>query len=226
MVTDGGLFEGGHRLDASSSSGADPQGRRGTAAERAPSSASAQVTQLLQEWADGDLAARDRLMVVVYDELRRLARRYMRRESPGHTLQTTAVVNEAYVRLAAQQVPGRNRAQFLGLVAQQMRRILIDHARARRTARRGGNPIRVSFDESAWPGAPGAAAHALDLLGLDDALTELARLDPRQARIVELRFFAGLTIEETAEAIGVSHTIVERDWAMARAWLRRTMRTA
>jgi RNA polymerase sigma factor (TIGR02999 family) len=191
-----------------------------------PAAPSARVTQLLQEWADGDLAACERLMVVVYDELRRLARRYMRRERPGHTLQTTAVVNEAYVRLAAQQVPARNRAQFFGLVAQQMRRVLIDHARARRTARRGGDPVRVSFDEGAWTGAPAAAEQPLDLLGLDEALTELAGLDPRQARIVELRFFGGLTIEETAEVVGVSHTIVERDWAMARAWLRRTLRAA
>lgn len=225
MTADGELFEGGHQPDASSS-GAVPQDQRWTAPVRTVFAPSAHVTQLLQAWADGDLAARDRLMVVVYGELRRLAGRYMRRESPGHTLQTTAVINEAYVRLAAQEVPSRNRAQFFGLVAQQMRRILIDHARARGTAKRGGNPIRVSFDESAWTGAPGATEQALDLLGLDDALTEIARLDPRQARIVELRFFAGLTIEQTADILGVSHTIVERDWAMARAWLRRTMRTA
>jgi RNA polymerase sigma factor (TIGR02999 family) len=222
VMTEGELLEGRHQPDASSS-GAAPQDQRRTAPVRTLSSPSAHITQLLPEWADGDLAARDRLMVVVYGELRRLARRYMRRESPGHTLQATAVVNEAYVRLAAQQVPGRNRAQFFGLVAHQMRRILIDHARARGTAKRGRNPVRVSFDESAWAGA---TEQALDLLGLDDALTELARLDPRQARIVELRFFAGLTIEETADVIRVSHTIVERDWAMARAWLRRTMRSA
>lgn len=185
--------------------------------------ASSEVTQLLQEWADGELAARDRLIAVVYGELRRLARRYMRRERAGHTLQTTAVVHEAYARLAAQQVPGRNRGQFFGLVAQQMRRVLIDHVRARETAKRGGEVVRVTFDESAWTGA---AEQGLDLLALDDALTELGRLDPRQARIVELRFFAGLTIEETADVVGVSHTIVERDWAMARAWLRRTLRAA
>jgi len=222
VMTDGELFEGEHPAGASSGEAGQPR------AVPAPArfSPSVHVTRLLQAWADGELAARDRLMVVVYGELRRLARRYMRRERQGHTLQTTAVVNEAYVRLAAQQVPGRNRAQFFGLVAQQMRRILIDHARARGTARRGGAPVRVSFDESAWIGAPGAAEQGLDLLGLDDALTDLARLDPRQARIVELRFFAGLTIEETAAAVGVSHTIVERDWAMARAWLRRTLRAA
>ena len=222
MMIDGELPQGGRQPGASNSEAA-PQDRCWTAPVRTRASPSGQVTQLLQDWADGNLAARDRLIAVVYGELRRLARRYMRRESPGHTLQTTAVVHEAYVRLAAQQVPVRNRAQFFGLVVQQMRRILIDHARARGTAKRGGAPVRVSFDESAWTGA---TEQGLDLLALDDALTELARLDPRQARIVELRFFAGLTIEETADIIGVSHTIVERDWAMARAWLRRTLRTA
>src|SRR5262245_13362351 len=221
-MTDGKLLQDGY--PGVNSSGASQE--EGWTPVQPGAAPAGQITQLLQEWIDGDLAARDRLIAVVYSELRRLARRYMRRESPGHTLQTTAVVNEAYVRLAAQQVPGRNRGQFFGVVAQQMRRILIDHARARGAARRGGHPIRVTFDEGASTGAPGAAEPALDLVGLDDALTELARLDPRQARIVELRFFAGLTIEETADAIGVSHTIVERDWAMARAWLRRTMRTA
>src|SRR6185436_16335919 len=138
-MTDGESFEGGDRPDASSS-GAAPQGQRRTAPVGTQLPPSAPVTQLLQEWADGDLAARDRLMVVVYAELRRLARRHLRRERPGHTLQTTAVVHEAYVRLAAQQVPARNRGQFFGLIAQQMRRILIDHARARRAAKRGGAP--------------------------------------------------------------------------------------
>jgi RNA polymerase sigma factor (TIGR02999 family) len=220
-MADGELSQGGCQPGASSDE-ADSHERCWIAPVQMGAAPPRQVTQLLQKWANGDLAARDRLIAVVYGELRRLARHYMRRESPGHTLQTTAVVHEAYVRMAAQQVPSRNRAQFFGLVGQQMRRILIDHARARGTAKRGCAPVRVSLDEDTWTGA---TEQGLDLLALDDALAELARLDPRQARIVELRFFAGLTIEETADLIGVSHTIVERDWAMARAWLRRALRT-
>lgn len=184
------------------------------------------VTQLLLKWGDGDRAALDSLMPIVYSELRRLARAYLGRERPGHTLQPTALVNEAYLRLVDQKsARWQNRAQFYGVAAQLMRRILVDHARQHQAAKRGGpDQERLSittadpFRAKARPSAP-----AIDLLALHEALNELETIDRQQARIVELKFFGGLSIEETAEVLGIGHATVERDWKMARAWLRRKL---
>jgi RNA polymerase sigma factor (TIGR02999 family) len=178
-----------------------------------------ELTQLLIDWSKGDQAALDKLVPFVYDELRRLARHYMRRERPGHTLQTSALVNEAYLRLVDQTVSWQNRAHFLGIAARLMRQILVDHARSHKYAKRGGGAEKVSLDQV----ADLAQARASDLVALDDALIGLAAMDPQQSRIVELRFFGGLTIEETAEVAGLSHATVEREWSAARAWLRREM---
>lgn len=178
-----------------------------------------ELTQLLIDWSKGDQAALDKLVPYVYDELRRLARHYMRRERPGHTLQTSALVNEAYLRLVDQTVSWENRAHFLGIAARLMRQILVDHARAHNYAKRGGGAEKVSLDQA----ADLAQARASDLIALDDAMNSLAQMDPQQSRIVELKFFGGLTIEETAEVVGLSHATVEREWSAARAWLRREM---
>jgi RNA polymerase sigma-70 factor (ECF subfamily) len=179
------------------------------------------VTQLLVDWSNGDQSALDRLMPVVYDELRRLAGNYLRRERAGHTLQPTALVNEAYMRLVDQrQARWQNRAQFFGVAAQLMRRILVDHARVRQAQKRGGSEQeQLSLSEAERLGEK----PDIDLLALHEALNELALIDEQQARIVELRFFGGLTIEETAEVLGISHATVERDWTLARAWLRREL---
>jgi RNA polymerase sigma factor (TIGR02999 family) len=180
-----------------------------------------ELTQLLLSWSEGDSEALDKLMPIVYDELRRLASNYLRREHPGHTLQPTALVNEAYLRLVDQrQVRWQNRAQFLGVAAQLMRRILVDHARQRDAAKRGGADRQgLSLtDADCIAGKPEA-----DFLAVHDALNELAVIDPQQSRIVELRFFGGLSIEETAEVLSVGHATVERDWKLARAWLRRKL---
>jgi RNA polymerase sigma-70 factor, ECF subfamily len=175
------------------------------------------VTGLLQAWGGGDAAALDQLVPIVYEELHRQAQRYLRRESPGHTLQTTALVHEAYLRLVDQrEARWQNRAQFFGVAAQLMRRILVDHARRHQAAKRGGSAIQVPFEE----GAVAAAESEVDLVALDDALTRLAGLDPQQARVVELRYFTGLGIEETAGALEISPATVKREWAMARAWLK------
>lgn len=176
------------------------------------------VTNLLLAWGGGDAAAFDRLVPIVYDELHRQAERFLRSESPGHTLQTTALVHEAYLRLVDQrEAHWQNRAQFFGIAGQLMRRILVDHARAHRAAKRGGNAVQVTLDESAVE----TSGADVDLLALDDALTRLAVLDAQQAKVVELRYFTGLGIEETAEALGISPATVKREWAMARAWLKR-----
>jgi RNA polymerase sigma factor (TIGR02999 family) len=183
-------------------------------------SASPGVTELLRAWGGGDQAALDRLLPVVYDELRRQAQRYLRRERPGHTLQTTALVHEAYLRLIDQrQARWQTRSQFFGVAAQLMRRILVDHARGRHAAKRGGAAIQVPLEEE----SAAAQERDVDLLALDEALTRLAAFDPQQARVVELRYFTGLGIEETAEALGVSPATVKREWAMARAWLKREL---
>lgn len=180
-----------------------------------------EVTRLLQDWCDGDPEALQKLMPLVHHELRRLARRYMRRERPDHTLQPSALVNEAYLRLIDQnQVHWRNRAHFFGVAAQLMRRILIDHARSHRYAKRGGGARELSLDET----APLADQPAADLVALDDALTSLAVLDQRKCRIVELRFFGGLSVEETAEVVGVSPRTVEYEWRKAKGWLHREIR--
>jgi RNA polymerase sigma factor (TIGR02999 family) len=174
------------------------------------------VTELLRAWNDGDLGARDRLVPLVYLELRRRAAAHLRRERPGHTLQPTALVHEAYLRLIDQQrAVWQNRAQFFGIASQMMRRILVDRARARRMAKRSGRWSRVTLDDGI------AVTHGadVDLLDLDSALTRLAAFDARRSQIAELRFFAGLSLEETGHALGISRATVERDWQAARAWL-------
>lgn len=176
------------------------------------------TTRLLVRWGNGDKAALDELLPFVYEELRRLAHHYMGRERPGHTLQTSALVNEAYLRLVDQRsVKWQNRAHFFGIASQMMRRILVDHARSRHYAKRGGGAIQVSLDESMIV----SGERAGDVVALDDALTALARIDQRKSKIVEMRFFGGLSIEETAEALSVSPGTVMRDWTLAKAWLHR-----
>lgn len=179
------------------------------------------ITELLIDWSKGDQAALDRLMPLVYNELRRLASNYLRRERAGHTLQPTALVNEAYLKLVDQKnAKWQNRAQFFGISAQLMRRILVDHARQHQAAKRGGsNQQRLSITSA----EEFAKQSEVDLLALNEALDQLAKMDPQQERIVELKFFGGLSIEETAEVLGISHATVERDWKMARAWLRRQL---
>jgi RNA polymerase sigma factor (TIGR02999 family) len=174
------------------------------------------VTGLLLEWRQGDSAALERLTPLVYGELRRIAHRYMQQERDGHTLQTTALVNEAYVRLVGQQkIEWQNRAHFFGVVAQVMRHVLIDHARRRHYMKRGGDAQQVSFDEASLM----TPERAAELIRLNEALDELAKLDPRKSRVVELRYFGGLSLEETAEALDVSVMTVRRDWRVAKAWL-------
>jgi len=179
-----------------------------------------EVTELLAAWSRGDRSALERLMPLVENELQLLAHRYLRRERPGHTLQTTALVNEAYLRLVGQREPRwQNRAHFFGIAAQMMRRILIDHARKIRYAKRGGGAPKVSLDEACVLGEERAA----ELVALDDALQALARVDERKSRVVELRYFAGLSVEETAEVLGVHPDTVTRDWRRAKAFLRREL---
>jgi RNA polymerase sigma factor (TIGR02999 family) len=174
------------------------------------------VTRLLHDWRSGDATALNQLMPLVYDELKRIAAAYLRRESSGHTLQATALVNEAYLKLVDQtRADWQNRAQFFGVAAQLMRRILVDHVRERQAAKRGSGVERITFDAALDVSQP----HDVDLLALDDALSELGRFDPRQSRIVELRYFGGLEINETAEVLGISPATVKREWTSARAWL-------
>jgi RNA polymerase sigma factor (TIGR02999 family) len=175
-----------------------------------------EITELLAEWSDGDPEALERLMPLVFEDLRQLARKQFRRESDGHTLQPTALVHEVYMRLSGQRkVEWENRAQFFAFAAMLMRRILVDHAKARRAAKRGGQARPLPLDEAfAVPGGGD-----VDVLALDEALTDLARIDPRQARIVELRYFVGLTQDEAAEVLSVSTTTVKREWRSARLWL-------
>jgi RNA polymerase sigma factor (TIGR02999 family) len=178
-----------------------------------------EVSGLLQAWTAGDKAALDQLTPIVYDELRRLARHYLRGERPDHSLQATALVNEAYLRLVDyKRMRWENRAHFFAVSAQLMRRILVDHAR-RHNQKRGGGVEHVALEDTAVIG-PGRSE---DMVALDDAMLALARLDPRKARVVELRFFGGLSVEETAEVVKVSTVTVMRDWSTARAWLHREM---
>jgi RNA polymerase sigma factor (TIGR02999 family) len=175
-----------------------------------------EVTQLLVDWSNGNKAALDQLMPLVYKELRRLASQYLRRERHNHTLQSAALVNEAYLRLVDySNLRWQDRAQFFGLAAQLMRRILIDHARSHHYAKRGGGAQRVSLDEAAIL----SQERASDLVALDDALTSLAAVDPRKSQVVELRFFGGLNIEETAEVLKLSSMTVQREWRWAKAYL-------
>lgn len=178
------------------------------------------VTQLLLDWGNGDAEALERLLPLVHDDLRRRARRFLARERPGHTLQPTAVVNEAYLRLIDQnRVQWQNRAHFLAVAAQMMRRILVDHARTRRREKRGRGVAPVPLDDI----DVAAREPDLDVVALDDALEALARVDARQAAIVEQRYFGGMTIEETAQRLGISPATVKRDWEVARAWLYREL---
>jgi RNA polymerase sigma-70 factor, ECF subfamily len=176
------------------------------------------ITRLLLDWRNGDQTALDRLMPLVYEELRRMANHYMRNERRGHTLQTSALVNEAYLRLVDHEnIEWQNRAHFFGVAAQAMRRILVDHARTRNYQKRGGGAQQVSLDEAMTL----AGDRAAELIALDDALRELAKMDERKSRVVELRYFGGLSLEETAEALSVSIPTVTRDWNTAKAWLMR-----
>ena len=174
------------------------------------------MTQLLQAWGNGDIAARDRLIPLVYRELRRRAAAHLRRERRGHTLQPTALVHEAYVRLIDQRrMAWQNRAQFYGVAARIMRRVLVDHARAAKMAKRGGGLVSMTLEEHHAV----VASPDIEVLALDEALTRLAVLDARKSAIAELRFFSGLSVEESARVLGVSVTTVEREWRAARAWL-------
>ena len=186
---------------------------------RANASDSANVTELLRAWGKGDRSALDQLTPIVYQELRRLAKHYLRRERTGNTLQTSALVNEAYMRLVDYaRMQWQDRAHFFAVSAQLMRRILVDHAR-RRNLKRGAGVQHISLEEAATFGVD---VHD-DLVALDEAMNQLARIDPRKARVVELRFFGGLSVDETAEALKVSSVTVMRDWSTAKAWLYREM---
>jgi RNA polymerase sigma-70 factor (ECF subfamily) len=178
------------------------------------------LTGLLIEWGQGDKAALDRLTPLVYDEIRRIAHRYVQREREGQTLQTTALVNEAYLRLAGSaNITWQNRAHFYAVTAQVMRRILIDHARRRQYVKHGGETQRVAFEVAISEVGLMSQPRAAELLALDEALDELARLDPRKSRVVELRYFGGLSLKETAKVLEVSLMTVRRDWRAAKAWL-------
>jgi RNA polymerase sigma-70 factor (ECF subfamily) len=182
------------------------------------------VTQLLAAWRGGDPSAGEQLLRVIYDELHRQASRAMRREWNAQTLQPTALVNEAYLRLMDQsRVEWRSRAHFFGVAAQLMRRILVDHARSRRAAKRGSGATAITLSDVDVEQAAQADS-GVDVLALHDALEKLATFDPTQARLVELRYFTGLNIEETAEALGISPATVKREWAIARAWLHREIK--
>ena len=176
------------------------------------------ITHLLKEWGEGDQQALDELTPLVYEELRQQAARYLRKERPNHSLQATALINEAFLRLIdVKDVQWQNRAHFFAIAANLMRRVLVDHARRRDAEKRGGSQVCLTLDERlAWANEPD-----VDLLAIDEALDRLALIDEQQARIVELRFFSGLTVEETATALGVSPKTVKRDWSVARAWLKR-----
>lgn len=175
-----------------------------------------QVTQLLIKWSNGDKAALDKLMPLIHEELRRLAHQYMSRERSGHTLQTSALVNEAYIRLVNRKgVQWQNRAHFFAIAANSMRSILVDHARSHAYAKRGGGAHKITLDDELL----GSQQRAAEVVALDDVLTQLADIDPQQSRIVELRFFGGLTIEETAEVVQLSPATIKREWNIAKAWL-------
>lgn len=191
----------------------------GEAREDAPSNTS-RISEILASWGHGEPSAREALIPLVYDELRRIARRHLRGERPNHTLQSAALVHEAYFRLLEIEAPPwQNRAHFFGVAAQLMRHILVDHARNRLAAKRGGGAQRLTLDTKLVR----LRKPEMDLVALDDALNELAAFDPQQSRIIEMRFFGGLSIEETATVLDISPATVKREWATARAWLQREM---
>jgi RNA polymerase sigma factor (TIGR02999 family) len=178
------------------------------------------VTDLLLSWRQGDAQALDRLVPLVYDELRRVARRHLRREQPGHALQATALVHEVYLRLVdVDRLTLKNRTHFFSIAAKLMRQILVDHARRQQAGKRGGGATMVSLDDV----SPAAQPPSVDVLALDEALEALSAIDAQQGSVVELRFFAGLGIDEASEALGISTATVEREWAMAKAWLHRRL---
>jgi len=180
-----------------------------------------EVTDLLNDWGNGDQEALNRLMPLVYDELHRLASRYLRHERVGHTLQTTALVHEAYLKLVDHKKANwHNRVQFFAAAAKVMRHVLVDYARSRKAAKRGGDYCRLSLDEAAISSRDKDA----DLLVLNEALDNLAAIDPQQSQVVELRVFGGLTVEDTAEALGISARTVKREWSMAKAWLHQQIK--
>ena len=181
------------------------------------------VTLLLEQWNHGDREALDKLMPLIYEELRKMARRYMRQQNPGHTLQTTALIHEAYLRMVKQKEKHfENRVHFFGVAAQAMRHILVDYARTRNTAKRGGGVRPISLEEAALV----TPERAAELVAFDDALKELEQLSKRQSRVVELRYFGGLTVDETAIVLKISPETVMRDWNMAKTWLHRALRPA
>lgn len=177
-----------------------------------------QITQLLNEWKDGNQAALDELMPLIYDELRRQASRYLRNERQGHTLQTTALIHEAYLKLVGiNEIEWQNRNHFFAIASTAMRRILVDHARERKRDKRGGSAENLPLDEALQISAN---EKSVDLIALDEALNRLAKLDTRQAKVVELRYFSGLSIDETAEVLGIANSTVRLDWNLAKAWLK------
>src|SRR5438552_2815380 len=185
-----------------------------------PSAAQQEVTQLLGDWSGGDEGALEKLFPLVQPELHRLAHHYMSRERPGHTLQTTAILDEAYLRLVDDTKPvWQGRTHFIAAAAQLMRRVMVDHARERQSLKRGGGALKVTLNEAALV----TETLSDDILALDEALEQLAAQDPRKSQIVELRYFGGLTVEETAEFLKLSHRTVEREWTMAKAWLYRAL---
>ncbi len=186
-----------------------------------PESKASKITQMLREWSDGKQEALDKLLPLVYKELHRQAARFLRKERPGHTLQTTALINEAYLKLVDRRdVEWESRTHFFAVAAQAMRRILVDYAKAKHREKRGGDNIKLSLDEVMLVAAE---EKGVDLIALDEALDKLAKLDEQQARIVELKYFSGLSLEETADALHVSRATVARDWEAARAWLHREL---
>lgn len=189
--------------------------------DRADGAPPGDITRLLRSWSDGDSAAREELTRLVYSELRRRAAAILRRESPGHTLRPTALVHEAYLRLVGQRSPFRNSSHFFGVASQAMRRILVDHARARHAHKRAEGGVRVELTEQLASAGP----REVDLLALDAALEELAERDPAQARLVELRFFGGLSHEEAAESLGLTLAVAKQEWSLAKAWLFRRLTT-
>ena len=212
----GAAQKAGSRSESRSVGRAKRQRGPGTLRMLVSSPGSHDVTQLLVDWSKGNQQALDDLLPLVYQELKRLASRYLRRERSNHTLQSTALVHEAFLRLIDQnRIQWQNRAHFFGVAAQMIRRILVDYARAQKTAKRGADAPRLSLDEALAAGS----APDLDLVALDESLQKLNEIDPQQARIVELRYFGGLSIEETAEVVGISPATVKREWAMAKAWL-------
>lgn len=182
---------------------------------------SSNITQMLRDWGDGRSEALDELLPLVYNELRRLAASYLRKERPNHTLQTTALVHEAYLKLIDQRnVEWKNRGHFFAIAAQAMRRILVDHAKARHREKRGGSGEDASLEDVL---VAAAQESNIDLVALDEALSKLARIDPQQVKIVELRYFTGLSLDETADVLGISRATVARDWQVSKAWLHREM---